>query len=157
MSFLSKVKSQKSKVGQSGFTLLELLVVIAIMGILAAVVITNLSGTRSKANDVTVKTDVNSLGQAVSVGTVTATDVSAFDTGNIPDADLVQLTAAINALKLMPKIPKHPVATEKYNYKSKTTSGILEFVVWGKLADATCFINKSGSSFIGDCVADTNL
>lgn len=46
---------------KKGFTLIELLVVIAIIGILSAVVLTSLAGTKKKANDGVFKSEASSL------------------------------------------------------------------------------------------------
>ncbi len=50
---------------QKGFTLIELLVVIAIIGILASVLLVNLSGTRNKAKDSAIKLEMNQIRTAM--------------------------------------------------------------------------------------------
>ncbi len=51
--------------GEGGFTLIELLVVIAVLGILAAVVIFNVTGVSNKGNQSACSTDVKSVQTAV--------------------------------------------------------------------------------------------
>src|SRR3989344_9312947 len=55
---------KKSKF-QKGFTLIELLVVIAIIGILAAVLLVNLAGTRNSAKDAAVKLELGQVRTAM--------------------------------------------------------------------------------------------
>lgn len=49
------------KVNTKGFTLIELLVVIAIIGILASVILTAVNSSRIKANDVSVRENLNTV------------------------------------------------------------------------------------------------
>jgi len=53
------------KIFKKGFTLIELLIVITIIGILTAVVTTNLSGARSRARDTRRKSDLRGVEQAL--------------------------------------------------------------------------------------------
>ena len=72
---------------RSGFTLIELLVVIAIIGILATLVITQLSGARVKARNSSAKSDITEAGKAVEV--LKAEDLSGekpLDGVNVPTA-----------------------------------------------------------------------
>jgi general secretion pathway protein G len=64
MLLTSKLVQLKSKFKQ-GFTLIELLIVIAIIGILAALILTNLSGARQRARDARRKVDLDSIAKAV--------------------------------------------------------------------------------------------
>lgn len=74
---------------QKGFTLIELLVVIAIIGILAAVLMVNLSGTRNKAKDSAVKLEMGQIRTAVESFALTgSTYVNACAAGT--DCDILQ-------------------------------------------------------------------
>lgn len=61
MSFYKKLNRER------GFTLVELLVVIAIIGILASIILVNLSGSRSKGNDAVIKAQMNQVRSAAEI------------------------------------------------------------------------------------------
>jgi len=58
-------KFKKNLPKQNGFTLIELLVVIFILGILAALIISNLQGARQRARDTSKKAELNNLKTAL--------------------------------------------------------------------------------------------
>lgn len=55
------------KRNQKGFTLIELVVVIAILGLLAALAIPRLTGTREKANRSTIMADLRTIESAIAI------------------------------------------------------------------------------------------
>lgn len=74
--YISYMKSYKNL--ERGFTLIELLVVIAIIGILSGIVITALSGARSKASEAEIKSNLS--------GFRTAAELVYIDNGNSYEA-----------------------------------------------------------------------
>lgn len=71
---------------KKGFTLIELLIVIAIIGILTAVVTTNLQGARSRARDTRRKADMRTIEQSLRLY---YNDAKKFPSGASPDFKIV--------------------------------------------------------------------
>jgi general secretion pathway protein G len=115
---LSKIRRHQR---QGGFTLVELLVVITILGVLAAIVLFNISGVNAKGACNAMKTDGATI-QA-------AADLYFNNTGNYPDtvADkpvpLAGEGVNINELKAASLLHQSPPATEAFTYNGGTPNG----------------------------------
>jgi type II secretion system protein G len=77
-SYILNLKSQLKQ----GFTLIELLIVIAIIGVLTALVTTNLQGARSRARDTRRKSDLHAIEQSLRLYYNDAKQFPASDVAN---------------------------------------------------------------------------
>lgn len=120
---------------QGGFTLVELLVVIAILGVLAAIVLFNISGVNASAACNGMKTDGATIQGAA--------DIYYNNTGKYPDGAADTATPAtgdavnINELLTANLLHQAPQATETFTYKASpngTVHGVLS-------TNATCLYN----------------
>ena len=128
---------KRSQPGQGGFTLVELLVVIAILGILAAIVLFNISGVNASAACNAMKTDGATIQGAAdlyynnkAVYPVLPADAAAPANG-----------AAVNMAELLSNNLLHqaPPATETFTYIVNANYG--NGTVHGVLAGAACTYN----------------
>ena len=128
---------KRSRRGQGGFTLVELLVVIAILGILAAIVLFNISGVNASAACNAMKTDGATIQGAadlyytnLNVYPVLPADVAAPANG-----------AAVNMTELLTSnlLHQRPSATETFTYITGANYG--NGTVHGVLAGAACTYN----------------
>jgi len=109
--------------GQGGFTLVELLVVIAILGILAAIVLFNISGVNANAACNAMKTDGATI--------QTSVDLYFYNKSVFPDSPDVALPPGpanndnVNIGELVASNLLHqaPPATEKFTYVVKAGYG----------------------------------
>jgi prepilin-type N-terminal cleavage/methylation domain-containing protein len=136
---LLKDARNRSHRSQAGFTLVELLVVIAILGILAAIVLFNISGVNANAACNAMKTDGATVQGAA--------DIYYTNNGKYPDSvadvavppgpangDGVNLNELITA-NLLHQLPP---ATEKFTYFVKAGYG--SGTVQGNLVPATACV-----------------
>ncbi len=93
---------------QGGFTLLELLIVIVIIGILALLIIPNITSAPKKARDTQRKTDLTGMRKSLE---------EYFVSNNSYPVDTSALTAGTSPLmKTLPADPKTPAAGFSYVY-----------------------------------------
>jgi prepilin-type N-terminal cleavage/methylation domain-containing protein len=127
----------RARRGQAGFTLVELLVVIAILGILAAIVLFNISGVNASAACNAMRTDGATIQGAADLYynnkllyPVLPADVAAPANG-----------AAVNVTELLTSnlLHQRPAATETFTYITGANYG--NGTVHGVLAGAACTYN----------------
>ena len=155
--FLSLLKDarRRSRRGQEGFTLVELLVVIAILGILAAIVLFNISGVNANAACNGMKTDGATIQGAADlywntygvypVGTVApaslpgASDVSSPAAGTtINQAELLMANLLHSSTNNWNAAAPIPTGTELFSYKAAPPQGTVHGTIQG---NATCIYN----------------
>jgi len=136
---------QRSPRSQLGFTLVELLVVIAILGILAAIVLFNISGVNASAACNAMKTDGATIQAAADlyynnkgVYPVGPPPVAQADTATPPNASTVNITELLSNNLLH----QAPAATETFTYEGNPpTASFGNGTVHGTLTGAACTYN----------------
>jgi prepilin-type N-terminal cleavage/methylation domain-containing protein len=133
---------KRSRRGQAGFTLVELLVVIAILGILAAIVLFNISGVNASAACNAMRTDGATIQGAADlyynsllVYPVGPPPVGQVDVAAPPNASTVNITELLTRNLLH----QRPPATETFTYITGANYG--NGTVHGVLAGAACVYN----------------
>ncbi len=134
--------AEARKRNQEGFTLVELLVVIAILGILAAIVLFNISGVSASAACNAMKTDGATIQSAA--------DLYYNSKGVYPDAAVTGDTAtpanldgvAVTKLLTANLLHQAPPTTETFTYEGNPpTTSFGNGTVHGALTGATCVYN----------------
>jgi general secretion pathway protein G len=129
---------RRSKQGQAGFTLVELLVVIAILGVLAAIVLFNISGVSANAACNAMKTDGATIQDAADLYYNSHNNLYPDSTGG--DKAAPAAGDAVNVAELTGANLLHqaPPATEAFTYNAAPTG-----TVHGQLVPdvATCRYN----------------
>ena len=133
---LTRIVSQarrRSRQTQGGFTLVELLVVITILGVLAAIVLFNISGVSASAACNAMKTDGATIQSAA--------DLYYNNTGKYPvtggDTATPAAASTVNIAELLAANLLHqsPAATEAFTYKASPNG-----TVQGNLVPATACV-----------------
>ncbi|HSI20558.1 MAG TPA: prepilin-type N-terminal cleavage/methylation domain-containing protein [Verrucomicrobiae bacterium] len=121
---------------QRGFTLIELLVVIAIIGILATLVITQLSGAQSRARNSNAKSDISQAGKAVETWKTTnntelvpnsstadgATNLSTAANGTVTAAEGWTTLFNTASTGFPVRISKNPSVSHVYTYQTNAVT-----------------------------------
>jgi|ERR671936_55095 prepilin-type N-terminal cleavage/methylation domain-containing protein len=151
---LLKDARRRSQRGQHGFTLVELLVVIAILGVLAAIVLFNISGVNANAACNGMKTDGATIQGAADLywNTYGVYPVGTATPGSLPGASDVATPAAgttVNQQELIMANLLHSTTanwssgapangTELFTYKAAPPQGTVHGAIQG---NATCVYN----------------
>lgn len=109
---------RRSRNGQAGFTLVELLVVIAILGILAAIVLFNISGVNANAACNAMKTDGATIQGAADIYYTTHNSVYPVTGGDKAAPSSVAPADTVNVAELLSSALLHqaPPAGETFAY-----------------------------------------
>lgn len=121
--------NQSDQSRKRGFTLVELLLVIVILGILAGVVVTNVTDVGNEARTARVKTDISSIQTAVRTYEIYMGKYPSDDEG------IEELSKATDEHKaFLEKIPKDPWGNP-YSYREESENGLSGPDVWSNGPD----------------------
>ncbi len=112
----SKFKVQSSKL-LSGFTLIELLVVVAILGILSALILSNMNGARERARDAQRKSDLNQIKTAIRMYAIDNTNKFPTTATVVFGSALTNALGTMTYMNLVPDDPSHGTSSApQYSY-----------------------------------------
>jgi len=122
-----------------GFTLIELLVVVAIIGILATVVVVNLSSSQNKARDARLQNDLEQVANAAEIVRMTSGTLPAAFSSTAANAGSKLIASMTNALTdsgvtLISTVPAHPVTTKDIKLITDNATGPTKYIVYGESA-----------------------
>lgn len=118
-----------------GFTLIELLIVIAIIGLLAGLVIANLSSARARARDAERKNDLRQVGNALSLRYIDTQNNPRYPTGTtvaiLGTSGVFQAGNGKPYLRDVPQDSRYAGTPRDYRYVSNADGG--RYVLWAQL------------------------
>jgi len=134
---------------KKSFTLIELLVVIAIIGILAAIIIVNVSSARVKARDARRKSDLDSIRTAIEMyieqnGQPPGASLKVYNSTNSDDWAELQ-TYLSPYLTTLPKDPQNTLDKE-YRYMNNISTGAYELDAALEVDPAKLNVNDGGNN-----------
>ncbi|MBI2263067.1 type II secretion system protein [Candidatus Berkelbacteria bacterium] len=136
---------------RKGFTLVELLVVIAIIGVIAALVIVNLSSARGKGRDARRKQDLDTIRLAIegymdqnNITTPPGTAGANYYSDNVTDWPALANAIGTTIVSTLPKDPTN-TGGYRYHYVKSTTSDDYEINVQLE-KDTNAMTNDGGNN-----------
>jgi prepilin-type N-terminal cleavage/methylation domain-containing protein len=121
-----------ARIASKGFTLIEMLVVISIIGILATIVIANMSGVRERARDAQRKSDISQIQKAMEMYKNAQSPIA------YPATLPLLATTYMQAVPQDPSCPSGTCQTGRYIYTYlRNLTDTLQYTLWA------CLENKS--------------
>lgn len=137
----SPITNRQSLITNRGFTLIELLVVISILGVLAALVLSNMAGVRERARDAQRKSDLKEIQKALEMYKHDQ-DIPSYPTAADWDALVTALEGSGGYMK---EVPDDPLGGDIHYFYVRSTDP-LDYTL------RACLENKSDPQGEADAV-----